>query len=120
MRSEANWKAVLSCFPTEEAALEAVKSNSALIVPYGYDAGNRASNIVGSYQVLQDKLDDEAEVLEVITKNPGVLGCVPSALEAASARDIRLGAGFAKGVDTVLGPAKRFLSSLDWSAATDA
>ena len=72
--TEANWNALLACYPTEEAAKEAVRTNVALVVPYGFDAGNRARNIAGSYKVLQEMLDDDDEVLELITKNPGVLG----------------------------------------------
>lgn len=112
--TEANWKAVLSCFPTEEAAANAVKLNNAILLPYGFDASNRAANIAGSYKVLRELLQDEGEVLEVITKNPGVLGCVPAELAKSDANTIRMAAGFVSGVDSVLGPAKSFLTGLGW------
>jgi len=112
--TERNWLAVVNCFPTEEAAQSAVTDNVALVVPYGFDAANRASNIAGSYEVLRELLDDDAEVLDVITKNPGVLGCVPQQLANSTARDIRLAANVASGAAQVFGPAKRFLTSLDW------
>ena len=112
--TEANWKAVLSCFPTEEAAATAVKLNNAILLPYGFDASNRAANIAGSYKVLRELLQDEGEVLEVITKNPGVLGCVPAELAKSDANTIRMAAGFVSGVDSVLGPAKSFLTGLGW------
>ena len=84
------------------------------MVPYGFDAGNRARNIAGSYKVLQEMLDDDDDVLELITKNPGVLGCVPEQLAQSSARDVRVAAGVAAGFEFVLGPAKRFLTSQTW------
>ena len=59
--TEANWKAVLSCFPTEEAAANAVKLNNAILLPYGFDASNRAANIAGSYKVLRELLQDEGD-----------------------------------------------------------
>ena len=97
-----------------------------VILPYGADtqvsgfmeageAVNRSENILGSYDVLKSKFDgDEAKVLEVITKNPGVLGCAPAQLEKAGADDIRRAASFASGVDSVFGGARRFLQSTSW------
>jgi len=112
--TEANWQAIMTCYPTEADAITAVKINTALVVPYGFDAANRASNIRGSYKALQELLSDDAEVLEIITKNPGVLGCTPKELAASSVDQVRMAADVAAGFDNVLGPAKRFLSSLDW------
>ena len=84
---EANWEALRTCYPTEEAAVAAVKLSTAVILPYGFDADNRARNIAGSYAVLQDMFADEAEVIEIITKNPGVLGCQPKGLKSLSCCD---------------------------------
>ena len=123
--AEANWDAIRACYPSEEAALEAIKECTAIVLPYGADstvagfyelglAVDRSDKITGSYEVLQSKLDSEAEVLEVITKNPGVLGCIPSGLEQASADDIRRGASLVSGANAVFGPARRFLQSTSW------
>jgi len=111
-RCETNWRTMLACYDSEQAALDAVRLNPAVILPYGFDAWNRAQNIAGSYKVLQELLDSEAEVQQIIRQNPGVLGCVPKQLANATASNIRLAAGFASAADTVLGPAKRFLSAL--------
>ena len=98
--------------------MEAVKLSAAVILPYGFDAANRATNIAGSYAVLCEMLDDEADVLDVITKNPGVLGCTPKGLQSSKAGDIRRAAGFAAGFSSVLGPARDFLKSCKWLLAT--
>ena len=106
-----NWAALRECFPTEAEALAAVEKNPATLLPYGFDSENRAENIRGSYGVLQDVLESEAEVQEVLVKNPGVLGCIPRQLAKASADDIKRAASVANGFDAVLGPAKRFLNN---------
>ena len=49
--AEANWDALCTCYPTTEAALEAAKLSTAVILPYGFDADNRAANIAGSFEV---------------------------------------------------------------------
>ena len=61
-----NWAALRECFPTEAEALAAVEKNPATLLPYGFDSENRAENIRGSYSVLQDVLESEAEVQEVL------------------------------------------------------
>jgi len=123
--TEANWNALRACYPSEEAGLDALRQSLAVILPYGADtpvsgfvemgvAVNRTDKIAGSFAVLQDKLADDAEVLEVITKNPGVLGCAPKALAKASADDIRRAASVASGISSAFGPARRFLQSTSW------
>ena len=57
---------------------------------------------------------DEATVLEIITRNPGVLGCVPEQLERANPSDIRRAATIAGGFSDALGPARRFLQATSW------
>lgn len=123
--AEANWRALRACYPTEEAALAAVTDSRAVLLPYGADqqisgfyelglAVDRSSRIARCYEVLQEKLDGEAETLEIITKNPGVLGSFPSGLEKASADDIRRAASVASGVNGFFGPARRFVESTTW------
>lgn len=119
--TEANWNALRACYPTEEAAVAAVKRNLPVILPYSYDGmkSNGAQNIEGSYKVLLEMLGDEEEVLDIITKNPGVLGCVPEALAKSDADEIRKFAGIAAGAEAVFGPARRFLQSLPgWDEGT--
>lgn len=124
--TEANWNALRECFPSDEAGLAAIDQSLAVILPYGADtpisgfmemgyAINRADNIAGSYNVLKSKFDGDADaVLEVLTKNPGVLGCLPAALQNASATDIQRAATFADVSDSVFAPARRFLQSTSW------
>lgn len=112
--AEANWDALCACYPTTEAALEAAKLSTAVILPYGFDADNRAANIAGSFEVLKELLEDEAEVLDVITKNPGVLGCQPKGLRGSNAGDIKRAASVASGFSSFLGPARSFLRSQSW------
>ena len=78
-----NWAALRECFPTEAEALAAVEKNPATLLPYRFDSENRAENIRGSYGVLQDVLESEAEVQEVLVKNPGVLGCIERTTSSA-------------------------------------
>ena len=61
-----NWAALRECFPTEAEALAAVEKNPATLLPYGFDSENRAENIRGSYSVLQDVLESEAEVQDAV------------------------------------------------------
>ena len=123
--AEANWDALCACYPTEEAALAAVTDSRAILLPYGADqavsgfyelglAVDRSNKISSCFQVLQEKLDGEADVLEVITKNPGVLGSMPSGLEKASADDVRRAASVASGVNGFFGPARRMVESTSW------
>ena len=78
-------------------------------------AVDRSEKIAGTYAVLRKKLDDDDDaVLEVLTKNPGVLGCVPELLDEASAADIRRAASIADAADGVFGGARRFLQSTTW------
>ena len=124
--AEVNWDAFSACYPSEEAGIAAVTENMAVILPYGADsqsagfyelgqAVDRSKKIAGSFEVLRAKPDnDEAAVLEVITKNPGVLGCTPEQLDKASAEEIRRTAGFASGVSSALKGARTFLQGTDW------
>lgn len=123
--AEANWDALCACYPTEEATLAAVTDSRAVLLPYGADmavsgfyelglAVDRSSKIASCFQVLQEKLDSEADVLEVITKNPGVLGSMPSGLEKASADDVRRAASVASGVNGFFGPARRMVEATSW------
>ena len=114
-RAEKNWEALRACYTTEEAAVQAATKLIAVILPYGFDADRRDINIAGTYKVLQEMLDSEEEVQEIIAKNPGVLGCVPSYLkESASADEIRRTANIASGIDAVVSPARKVLQSLSW------
>jgi hypothetical protein len=120
--TEDNWNALLECYGSEAAATEAVKRNLPVLLPYSYDGmkDQGADNIRGSYAVLQEMFGDEAEVLEVITKNPGVLGCKPNALSASTCDEIRRFAGVADVSEALLGPARRFLQSLPgWDEETE-
>ena len=114
-KAEKNWEAMRACYATEEAAVQAATKLISVILPYGFDADRRDINIAGTYKLLQEMLDSEDEVQEIIAKNPGVLGCVPSYLkESASADDIRRTANVANGIDAVVSPARKFLQGLSW------
>ncbi|KAL1528362.1 hypothetical protein AB1Y20_009715 [Prymnesium parvum] len=77
------WNALRRCYPTEEAAIDAVRANTGLCLPWV----SSASKIEGSYAVLVDICGKEA-ALEVITKNPGALGNDPLRLKASSPNEI--------------------------------
>lgn len=61
------YKAVRQCYPSEEAALEALQRSPALCYPWACSVGA----IKGSYQIIVDLCGREV-ALDVITKNPGV------------------------------------------------
>jgi len=122
--AEANWDSLRSCYPSEQAALAAVTDCRAVLLPYGADslvagfyekgmAVNRSSKISGCYEVLKQKFEDK-EVLQVITKNPGVLGCQPAQLHNQSPDDIRRLASLAGGINGVFGAARRFVEASSW------
>lgn len=123
--AEANWDALRACYPTEEATLAAVTESRAVLLPYGADqpvagfyalglAVDRSSKIAGCFQVLEEKLGSEADVLDIITKNPGVLGSSPSGLAKASADDVRRAASVASGVNGFFGPVRRMAEATSW------
>lgn len=88
-------------------ASAAVAKNVAVVLPYM----NVPSNIYGSWDVLNDMFEED-EALEIITKNPGVLGCNPKSLAEADPNQISTMAVVATGVEAVFGPARRFLQGL--------
>lgn len=87
------WAQLLSVYPTEAAAKEAVVRNSAIVLPYL----NRPFHIDGSWEVLKTMMSEE-EALEVITKNPGILACIPAALKTSNKLAVLT---TARAVDTV-------------------
>uniref|UniRef100_A0A7S0LN90 Uncharacterized protein n=1 Tax=Coccolithus braarudii TaxID=221442 RepID=A0A7S0LN90_9EUKA len=100
------WRALRAVYPSEEAAVAAARRNSAVLMPYM----NTPEKIRGSWGVVQELCGDDA--LDIITRNPGVLGCDPDALAQANADQVRSAANVANVFETVLGPARRFLQSL--------
>ncbi len=87
---------ILNVYPNEEAALDAVARNSALVLPYL----NKPFHIDGSWRVLTEVMS-EAEALEVITKNPGVLTSNPVGLRGASADEIKRAAALVDVVEAL-------------------
>ena len=79
---------MLEVYRGEEAALAAVKRNSAIVLPYLC----KPAFIDGSWAVLQSMMSEE-EAREVITKNPGVLASNPAFLQRSNADEIKRAAG---------------------------
>jgi len=88
------WAQLLEVYPSEADAKEAVRRNSAIVLPYL----NRPYHIEGSWRVLNEIMS-EAEALEVITKNPGILACNPSGLKTSSKAAVQTMAGVVDVVD---------------------
>ena len=78
------WDTFKACYPSEEAAEAAVNKNSAVILPNL----NSPTKITGTYNLLLERFG-EAEALDIITKNPGILVCTPGSLSDQSNDDIR-------------------------------
>ena len=79
---------LLKVFPSEAAAVAAVKRNSAIVMPYL----NRPPYISGCWDVLKGMMSEE-EALDVITRNPGILACNPVGLRTSNAAVIKGTAG---------------------------
>lgn len=84
------WRAVRSCYPSEDAAIAALARNPALLYPWACSV----PTIQGSYKVIVDACGRD-KALEVITKNPGALGNDPTRLRASGASEIEGAANLA-------------------------
>lgn len=100
--------------------MAALDVSRVVILPYGEDSVDysegvdRSDTITGCYNVLCETLDDSSEVLEVISKNPGVLGCPPAELAKAKAEDIRRTTAVASGISGAFAPVRNFFGAQSW------
>lgn len=68
------WRELRKCYPTERAAIDAAVKNQLVLLPFL----NRPDHIKFCFQILKDEIGfDDAERLEIITRNPGVLANKP-------------------------------------------
>jgi len=95
------WSRLVDVYASEEAALAAVKRNSAVVMPYL----NKPGNIDGSWEVLQETMG-EADAREVITKNPGILASNPGLLRDASAGQVQAAASAVNAVESLPMPVR--------------
>ena len=85
------WREFRKCYPSEQLAIAAARKNIVVLMPFI----NTASNIRFNKMVLADELGfSEAEILDLITKNPGILGNVPYQLAASSKSEVVFSAKF--------------------------
>jgi len=89
------WREFRRCYPSEKAAIAAAKRNSAVILPFI----NTPDNIRFCYQVLGELDFDDDEILDIITKNPGVLGNKPGQLARSSQGEIRFSMALVTALD---------------------
>lgn len=94
---------LLKVYPSEEAVLEAIAKNTAIVLPFL----NKPSFISGSWRALTEMMSEE-EALDVITRNPGVLASNPVGLSMQNALVIK---NVARAVDAT----ENFLDSLGWT-----
>jgi len=100
------WKEFRKCYPNEGAAIAAAQRNSAVILPFI----NTPDNIRFCYQVLCDELGfDTQERLDIITKNPGVLGNKPGELARSSQGEVRFSMGIVTFFDGVPKPIRELI-----------
>ena len=79
------WKQFRSCYPSEQQAVEAARRNTAVILPFI----NTADNIRFNRMILRDEIGfTDAEVLDIITRNPGILGNQPGQQARASKSEV--------------------------------
>lgn len=77
------WNTFKQCYPNEEMAERALDRNTAVLAPQL----NSPNKIIGTYEFLLERFGEEG-MLEVITKNPGILACTPQSLKSQSNDDI--------------------------------
>ena len=103
------WKQFRSCYPNEEAAVEAARKNVIVLLPFI----NTKDNIRFNYQILGDELGfSDAERLEVIQKNPGVLANVPGALAESSQGEVRASIAFVEAAMAIPEPIRFAIPSV--------
>ena len=79
------WKQFRACYPSEAQAIAAAKRNPIPLLPFL----NTADNIRFNRQVLKERIGfSDEEILDIITKNPGVLGNQPGQLARASKGEV--------------------------------
>jgi hypothetical protein len=96
------WKEFRAVFPTEEAAIRAARRNTAVILPFI----NSADNIRFCWQVLGELGFSKEEALEIVTKNPGVLGNKPGLLARSSQAEVRFSMGLVGALDELPEPVR--------------
>ena len=97
------WKEFRKCYPTEKAAVAAARRNVAVLLPFI----NTADNIRFNYQILCNELGfDEGERLNIISKNPGVLGNKPGELARSSPGEVRFSMGIVTFFDAIPPPVR--------------
>ena len=94
------WRATRACYPNEDAAIDAIKLNKALLLPWV----SSKESIEGSFRVLCETLGSRDEAVKVVTLNPGVLGCDPKRLSLSSADEIKSVAATAAALGSLRGP----------------
>jgi len=92
------WREFRACYPNEAAAIQAAQRNPAVIQPFQ----NTAGNIEGSWRVLSSmKGFTDAEALQLITRNPGILGNRPGDLIRTSELEIKGSVSLVEAVDSI-------------------
>ena len=92
------------CYPNEETAIAALDRNTAVIAPQV----NSPTKIMGSYALLVERFGEDG-VLEIITKNPGILACTPQSLSKQSNDDISNAADLVVTIEENKGALKAFI-----------
>ena len=98
------WNTFKQCYPSEEAAIAALEKNTAVIAPQI----NSPTKIMGAYDLLVERFG-EGGVVEIITKNPGILACTPESLSTQSNDDITAGAALVVTLEENKGAIKAFI-----------
>ena len=88
------WKEFKKCYPSEAVAQQMLSKNTAVILPQL----NSPAKIKGTYALLIKRLGKK-QAQEIITKNPGVLVCSPTALAKESDESIIKAANFVESVE---------------------
>ena len=80
------WRELRKCYPSESAAIAAAKKQPLIILPFF----NTAETITLCHRILGDELGfTNAERLEIITLNPGVLANKPYELASSTQDEVR-------------------------------
>ena len=102
------WRELRKCYPSERAALDAAKKQPLIVLPFF----NTAENIRLCNQILREQGFSEAERVDIVVTNPGVLANKPYDLANSSPDEIRDSVKFVARVESIPEPIRLAIPSV--------
>ena len=102
------WLEMRKCYPTERAAIDAALKQPLVILPFF----NEADKIRFNFRILGELGFSDAERLEIVTKNPGVLANKPYELASSTQDEVRNAMKFVSIVESIPEPIRLAIPTL--------